>query len=48
MVPAKAKPCPHCGESVKPVSILYGYPTHEGIQQAERGEVVLGGCVVGG
>ena len=41
------KVCPRCGESVKPVPIVYGYPGPEMVEQAERGEIRLGGCVVG-
>ena len=38
--------CPACGGKLLP--ILYGLPSGEGFQMAERGEVVLGGCIVGG
>lgn len=27
--------------------ILWGYPTPDGMNAAERGEVVLGGCLIG-
>ena len=36
--------CPHCKQK-SGVNITYGYPTDEAFQQAERNEVVLGGCV---
>lgn len=37
--------CPQCGsERIRP--ILWGYPTDEAFERAERGEFVLGGCVV--
>lgn len=36
--------CPKCG--AKTVPILYGEPTPDAFQAAERGELVLGGCVV--
>ena len=39
-------PCPRCG-STDAVEIVYGYPTGETFEAAERGEVVLGGCVIG-
>jgi len=37
--------CPHCG-SDKTATILYGMPAPDGMDRAERGEIVLGGCVV--
>ena len=39
-------PCPRCG-SPDAVEIVYGYPTAETFEASERGEVVLGGCVIG-
>ena len=36
--------CPKCGSN-EVVRILYGKPTKEAIEQAERGELVLGGCM---
>jgi hypothetical protein len=36
--------CPQCNAPGKP--IMYGYPLEEAIRQAERGEIVLGGCVI--
>lgn len=39
--------CPYCGSNnVKP--IVYGYPSEVLLDEAERGEVALGGCVVSG
>lgn len=38
--------CPHCGEPLRPIPIAWGYPTPEEFEQAERGEVVLAGCMV--
>ncbi|MBK1725059.1 hypothetical protein CKO23_23185 [Thiocystis violacea] len=35
--------CPDCGHKTG-VAILYGYPTQEAQEAAERQEVVLGGC----
>lgn len=39
--------CPACHRTVLPVPILWGYPTPDGMEAAERGDVVLGGCLVG-
>jgi hypothetical protein len=39
-------PCPSCG-STDAVSIAYGYPSWEMAEAEIRGEVVLGGCMVG-
>ncbi len=37
--------CPDCGRrSATPIG--YGYPSHEMFEAAERGELVLGGCLV--
>lgn len=38
--------CPACGASVVPRPIVWGYPTRETMTAAERGDVVLGGCLV--
>jgi hypothetical protein len=38
-------PCPRCG-SINAVEIVYGLPDVELGMAAERGEVVLGGCIV--
>ncbi len=41
----RPKCCPACGaEQVVP--ILYGLPTLEAFEQAQRGELELGGCCV--
>ncbi|HEU4339321.1 MAG TPA: hypothetical protein VFS19_04570 [Planctomycetota bacterium] len=40
------KVCPACGGKLVP--IMYGLPSSEGFQAAERGEYVLGGCIVSG
>src|SRR5687767_2349581 len=39
-------PCPHCGEPLKLVPIVFGYPTEQTFEQPRRGEVALGGCGV--
>ena len=41
-----ARACPACG-STDALRILYGYPTNEAFEASERGEFVLGGCVIG-
>jgi hypothetical protein len=38
--------CLGCGARSK-VGVVYGYPTPELLEQARRGEVILGGCNVG-
>jgi hypothetical protein len=38
--------CPRCG-STDAVRIVYGYPTFELFEAEQRGEVSLGGCIVG-
>ncbi|MFT7479861.1 MAG: hypothetical protein ACI80N_003168 [Gammaproteobacteria bacterium] len=43
---AKRVSCPACG-SRKTIPIVYGMPGMELIKQVERGQVVLGGCLVG-
>ena len=43
----KKQPCATCGEPLKRVRILYGLPTLEAEERETRGEVVLGGCLVG-
>ena len=44
--PKKQEKCPKCGG--KAVPICYGYPPVELMKEAEKGNVVLGGCIVGG
>jgi len=39
-------PCPTCG-STDGIRIVYGYPPLELWQAEQRGEIVLGGCVIG-
>ena len=38
--------CPHCG-SPDAIRIAYGYPSFGMSQAANRGEIRLGGCVIG-
>lgn len=37
--------CPHCGKAAV-VEIVYGLPGPDAAARAERGEVILAGCVV--
>ena len=37
--------CPQCGSS-NSIPIIYGKPSQALAEKAERGEVVLGGCIV--
>lgn len=37
--------CPHCGEKTS-VRIVYGLPHGELMVRAERGEILLGGCII--
>ncbi len=45
-MPDAVPPCPQCHSSAQVVRILYGMPTYEAFEAAERGEFVLGGCMV--
>jgi hypothetical protein len=37
--------CPKC-ESPNVIPIVYGKPSMEAMQKAERGEIILGGCIL--
>ncbi len=39
-------PCPGCG-ATDVIPIVYGYPTLETSEAWERGEIQLGGCIIG-
>jgi len=39
------KPCPRCGVG-RVIPIVYGYPGQGMFEQAQRGEIALGGCVI--
>lgn len=43
-VDKKPSPCPYCGGNV--VKIYYGEPTEETMLKADKGEAILGGCIV--
>ena len=47
MLKRRRRACPKCG-SRDVVPILYGLPGPETMAEAERGEIVLGGCVITG
>jgi hypothetical protein len=38
--------CPSCGSTEDMLPIVYGFPTHETMERAKQGRVILGGCVV--
>lgn len=44
--PTGGRKCPSCG--APGIRIVYGMPGAELFEAADRGEVVLGGCVIGG
>ena len=44
MTVTKHRRCPFCGG--KAVPILYGMPTFDAFQRAERGELAIGGCIL--
>ena len=46
MTNAPPRACPSCG-STDAIRIEYGYPTDELFEASRRGEVRLGGCIVG-
>ena len=37
--------CPHCGSS-NFIPIIYGEPSPELFEKAEKGEILLGGCEI--
>lgn len=43
-VKSKPKSCPNCGGRI--VDIIYGMPSPETCERADRGEVMLGGCCI--
>lgn len=46
ITPSFVSACPSCS-STDARRIVYGYPTAETFEAAERGEIELGGCVIG-
>ena len=41
----KKSECPKCGSS-NVIKIIYGLPSYELFQDAEKGKVKLGGCII--
>ena len=41
----KPRQCPQCGAK-KVVPIVYGMPAESTIEEAEKGKLALGGCIV--
>jgi hypothetical protein len=46
-VKANPEPCPSCG-SAQVLPIVYGEPSSEGQTRIDRGEAVVGGCMLVG
>lgn len=42
----RTPPCPSCGSADRVLPIIYGLPAPDAEEQAARGEVKLGGCIV--
>ena len=40
--------CPRCGVDAPMIPIVFGYPMPETFEAADRGELILGGCLVAG
>ena len=38
--------CPSCGHSHSVIPIAYGMPDSDIIEKSEKGEVMLGGCLI--
>lgn len=45
-MPSKKQPCPVCNKTDQVIPIVYGYPGEELDKKAQKGEVILGGCMV--
>ena len=43
-LPDEPPTCPECNSAMKP--IVYGYPGGGMFEAAERGQIVLGGCLI--
>lgn len=37
--------CPKCKETKNVIRVVYGWPSDEMEKQAEKGEILLGGCM---
>lgn len=44
--PAKTT-CPVCKSDKNSIPVVYGKPSAQGIERAEKGEIKLGGCMAG-
>ncbi|MDP2922392.1 MAG: hypothetical protein Q8O30_01550 [Candidatus Omnitrophota bacterium] len=42
----KISKCPVHKVEMKEVTVIYGYPDEELLKKAEKGEVILGGCII--
>lgn len=42
----KKKTCPLCHKTDQVIPIIYGFPSDELFQKAEKGELKLGGCMM--
>lgn len=38
--------CPHHNVQMKEAPVVYGYPDEELMQKSQKGEVILGGCII--
>ena len=45
MATKEVPPCPNCGGK-NGLPIVYGLPSKDVLERAQRGEVILGGCFV--
>ena len=41
-----ARQCPICNRTDEIIPIAYGYPTSKSLKQAEKGKIMLGGCII--
>ena len=45
-LPIRERACPRCA-STDAIRIIYGLPDHDLFAASQRGEVALGGCIIG-
>lgn len=38
--------CPVCHQKDQVIKIVYGYPSDKGVEAADQGKVMLGGCII--
>ena len=48
MTELESATCPRCGNYAPMIPMVFGLPTTETFEAAERGDVVLGGCILYG